>query len=67
MVVIKCLVLAILYVYLQDQSTPLYVASANGFNDVVKSLLAANADVNCICKVSYRAPHNYFCCLQRFI
>ena len=38
--------------YLQDQYTPLYVASAKGFNDVVKSLIAANADVNCICKVS---------------
>ena len=38
--------------YLQDQCTPLHVASARGFNEVVKSLIAANADVNCICKVS---------------
>ena len=38
--------------YLQDQYTPLYVASAKGFNEVVKSLIAANADVNFICKVS---------------
>ena len=38
--------------HLQDQCTPLYVASAKGFNEVVKSLIAANADVNCICKVS---------------
>ena len=37
--------------YLQDQCTPLYVASAKGSNDVVKSLIAANADVNCVCKV----------------
>ena len=35
----------------QDQCTPLYAASGNGFNDVVKSLIAANADVNCVCKV----------------
>ena len=39
--------------YLQDGCTPLYVASAKGFNDVVESLIAANANVNCICKVSY--------------
>ena len=39
--------------YLQDQYTPLYAASANGFNDVVKSLIAANADVNYVCKVSF--------------
>ena len=38
--------------YLQDWCTPLFVASARGFNDVVKSLIAANADVNCVCKVS---------------
>ena len=38
---------------LQDQCTPLYVASAEGFNDVVKTLIAAKADVNCVCKVSY--------------
>ena len=44
-----------MYVYtmhLQDQYTPLFAASARGFNEVAKSLLAANADVNCICKVS---------------
>ena len=39
-------------VYLQDQYTPLYAASARGFNDVVKSLITANADVNCVCEVS---------------
>ena len=39
-------------VFLQNQCTPLYVASAVGFNEVVKSLIAANADVNCVCKVS---------------
>ena len=38
--------------YLQDRCTPLYIASAKGFNDVVKSLIAANADVNCVCEVS---------------
>ena len=38
--------------FMQDHCTPLYVASANGFNDVVKTLIAGNADVNCICKVS---------------
>ena len=40
------------YVCVQDQYTPLYNASARGFNEVVKSLIAANADVNCVCKVS---------------
>ena len=44
----------IILLYLQDQYTPLYTASAKGFNDVVKSLVVANADVNCICKVSYK-------------
>ena len=38
-------------VYLQDQCTPLYIASAKGFNDVVKILIAAKANVNCVCKV----------------
>jgi len=42
-----------LCINLLDKCTPLYVASAEGFNDVVKSLIAANAYVNCICKVSY--------------
>ena len=37
---------------LQDQCTPLYIASGRGFNEIVKSLIAANANVNCICKVS---------------
>ena len=40
------------YIYLQDHYTPLYAASAKGFNDVVKSLIAANADVNYVCIVS---------------
>ena len=38
--------------FIQEQCTPLYVALANGYSDVVKSLIAGNADVNCICKVS---------------
>ena len=42
-------------IYLQDQCTPLYVASAQGFNDVVKSLIVAGADVNCVCIVSHVA------------
>ena len=37
--------------YLQDYYTPIFAASAKGFNDVVKSLIAAKADVNCVCKV----------------
>lgn len=43
------------YMHIQNsnQCTPLYVASARGFIDVVKSLIAANADVNCIYKVSH--------------
>ena len=40
-----------IYVCLQNQSTALYIASAEGFNDVVKSLIAANADVSCVCQV----------------
>ena len=43
--------LRILFVFLQDHCTPLYIASVEGFNDVVKSLIAANADVNYVCKV----------------
>ena len=41
-----------IYVYVQDMCTPLYAASDKGFTDVVKSLIAADANVNCICKVS---------------
>ena len=44
-------------VSLQEQCTPVYVASAKGFNDVVKSLIAANADVNCACNVSYHVVY----------
>ena len=36
---------------LQEQCTPLYIASAKGFNDVVKSLIAAKANVNCVSEV----------------
>ena len=36
---------------LQNQSTALYIASAKGFDDVAKSLIAANADVDCVCEV----------------
>ena len=43
---------------LQDHCTPLYVASTKGFTGIVKLLLAANANVNCICKVScYKTEH----------
>jgi len=37
----------------QERWTPLHQAAAQGCNDVVISLLAAKADVNCIDKVSY--------------
>ena len=40
-------------IYLQNQCTPLYIASAGGFSDVVNSLLAANANPNSVCIVSY--------------
>ena len=46
---------------LQDQYTPLYIASAKGFNDMVKSLIAANADVNCVCKVSCFYGRDGYC------
>ena len=46
-----------MYVCLQEQCTPLYIASGRGFNEVVKSLIAANADVNCVCIVSYVCMH----------
>lgn len=36
----------------QETLTPLYWASQKGHTEVVKILLGANADVNCICKVS---------------
>ena len=42
---------------LQDRCTPLYIASVKGFNEVVKSLLAASADVNCVCIVSCACMH----------
>ena len=46
------------HLLLQDQCTPLYVASTKGFTGIVKLLLAANANVNCICKVScYKTAH----------
>ena len=41
-----------IHVCLQDQYTPLYIASAKGFNKIVKSLIAANADVNFLSEVS---------------
>ena len=37
--------------FLQDHYTPLFIASAKGFNDVVESLIAANAGVNFVSKV----------------
>ena len=45
--------------YSQNQYTPLYAASAKGFNEVVQSLVTANADVNCVCKVSCYAYTSY--------
>ena len=55
MINVNAEVLHYAYMHLQssNQCTPLYVASARGFNDVVKSLIAANADVNCTYKVSH--------------
>ena len=40
-------------VWLQNRCTPLYTASTRGFSDVVNSLLAANANPNSVCVVSY--------------
>ena len=40
------------YICLQNMCTPLYAAAAEGFNEIVKSLVAANADVNCKDRVS---------------
>ena len=42
--------------FLQDHYTPLFIASAKGFNDVVESLIAANADVNVVAEV--RLPYS---------
>ena len=55
--------------YLQNHYTPLYAASAEGFSDVVKYLMAANADVNCACKVCkslsvYVNLSKIICCLS---
>ena len=36
---------------LQNQCTPIYLASGEGFGEIVKSLIAANADVNCVVPV----------------
>ena len=55
MIMFPSLNFSILYkimLIIQNDYTPLYAAAAKGFNDVVKSLIAANADVNCVCKVS---------------
>ena len=38
---------------LQEECTPLYYAAERGYNDVVKLLLAAKADPNCVCILSY--------------
>jgi len=40
-------------IMVQEGSTPLYTAAECGHNDVVKLLLAANADPNCISMVSF--------------
>ena len=47
---------------LQDQCTPLYTASCRGFVEVVKSLIAANADVNYVCVVVSCALLHIFVC-----
>ena len=39
--------------YLQNQCTPLHAASEAGFTEIVKLLIAADANVNCICEVSH--------------
>ena len=49
------------FVHLQRQCTPLYVASAEGFNDVAKTLIVANADTNCVCIVSQLLTVIYIC------
>ena len=46
---------------MQDQCTALYVASQNGHSDVVKSLLDANAEADCVCKVSDVKHHIATC------
>ena len=38
---------------MQNQSTPLHFASERGFTDIVKSLLAGNADPNYVTKVTW--------------
>ena len=45
------------YMFWQDQCTPLYIASYKGFMDIVNSLIAANANPNCICKVSCKCKY----------
>ena len=42
----------IIFVYLQNQSTPLYQAAQNGHSNTVKLLIDENAEVDCICKVN---------------
>ena len=37
--------------YLQEQCTPLYQAAQNGHINVVKVLMDAKAEIDCICKV----------------
>ena len=43
------------YIYIQEKGTPLYAAAQEGHAAVVKLLIDRNAEVDCICKVSYHA------------
>ena len=45
--------------YLQNQCTPLYAASEGGFTEIVKLLIAADANVDCICEVSHYNSKNH--------
>ena len=55
--------------YVQDQCTPLYIAANRGFNEIVRLLLAANANVNSISKVSCHAQEiiMYLTCICYFL
>ena len=50
-------------VCIQGQCTPLYIASTTGFTEIVRSLIAANADVNCVCIVSCACTHIVHACV----
>jgi len=55
-VILYCLIITTSCAYIimvQEGSTPLYTAADCGHSDVVKLLLAANADPNCVSIVSF--------------